>query len=154
MNTPNASTLTTGQPVPGVVGRFQQLFNTLAAGDIAGLDQVYSAGIRFTDPFTSVEGLDELHTYLEKVYANVRHCHFDFLDVIVNGDQACLVWVMHLQHPRLRGGRRVIVHGLSHLIVSGDRIRFHRDYFDAAELLYGNLPLLGPAIRWIRNYAS
>lgn len=142
------------EAVSATVERFQRLFNTLSAGNVSGLAEVYSEDVCFSDPFGSVSGRRELQAYFEKVYTNVRSCRFDFAEVIVNGDQACLSWVMHLQHPKLRRGREITVHGMTHLKVRDGRVQFHRDYFDGAELLYGNLPMLGGAIRWIRNYAS
>ncbi|HCW90926.1 MAG TPA: transcriptional regulator, partial [Marinobacter sp.] len=35
----------------------------------------------------------------------------------------------------------------------GQRIGYHRDYFDAGQLLYENVPVLGRMIRWIRGQA-
>ena len=44
--------------------------------------------------------------------------------------------------------------GISRLTIAEGRVLHHRDYFDAGELLYENLPLLGSAIRLVRNFAS
>lgn len=142
------------ESVAGTVERFQRLFNTLSAGNVAGMAEVYSPDIRFTDPFGTVDGLDYLQAHFEKIYANVRSCRFDFSDVLLDGDRACLVWVMYLQHPRLRRGREVTVHGMSHLTIAGGRVRTHRDYFDAGEMLYENLPVFGSFVRRIRRHAS
>lgn len=156
-NTPTpapATDIYRNESVAGTVERFQRLFNTLAAGNVTGMAEVYSADIRFTDPFGAIDGLDHLQAHFEKIYANVRSCRFDFTDAVLSGDRACLVWVMYLQHPRLRRGREVTVHGMSHLTIAGGRVGFHRDYFDAGELLYENLPVLGTLVRRIRNHAS
>lgn len=142
------------EAVSATVERFQRLFNTLSSGNIAGLAEVYSEDVHFNDPFGEVHGLGELQDYFEKVYTNVRSCRFDFASVIISDNEACLTWVMYLQHPRLRRGREITVHGTSHLVIGNGRVQSHRDYFDGAELLYGNLPILGSAIQWIRNYAS
>ncbi|MGM0569138.1 MAG: nuclear transport factor 2 family protein [Pseudomonadota bacterium] len=152
--TATATDIYQNEAVPATVERFQRLFNTLSSGNVTGLAEVYSNNIRFTDPFGAVNGRKALQAYFEKVYTNVRSCRFDFTEVIISGDQAGLAWVMHLEHPRLRRGRQITVHGMSHLTIHGGRVQFHRDYFDGAELLYGNLPVLGGAIRWVRNYAT
>lgn len=150
----SATSLHQEATLASTVERFRQLFNTLSAGNVENLDEVYSPGIRFADPFGSVDGIYDLQEYFTKVYANVHSCRFEFSETIVSGNQACLAWVMYLKHPRLRRGREVTVAGMSHLIVEEGRVQSHRDYFDAGALLYENLPLLGSAIRWIRNYAS
>ncbi|MFL1405179.1 nuclear transport factor 2 family protein [Marinobacter sp. M1N3S26] len=142
------------ESVAVTVERFQRLFNTLSAGRVTGLAEVYSEQVRFVDPFSSVEGLEELQAYLDKVYTNVTACRFEFDDTLVSGDQACIEWTMHLQHPRLRRGRELAVHGISRLTIAEGRVRYHRDYFDAGELLYENLPLLGSAVRLVRSFAS
>ena len=153
--TPAAATdIRQHEPVAMTVERFQRLFNTLSAGQVSGLAEVYSEQVQFIDPFSTVEGLAELQTYFDKVYANVTACRFEFGDTLVSGDQACVEWTMHLQHPRLRRGRELAVQGISRLTIADGRVLYHRDYFDAGELLYENLPLLGSAVRLVRSFAS
>lgn len=153
--TPAAATdIRQHEPVAATVDRFQRLFNTLSAGQISGLAEVYSEQVRFADPFSTVEGLENLQAYFDKVYTNVTACRFEFGDTLVSGDQACVEWTMHLQHPRLRRGRELNVRGISRLTITEGRVCYHRDYFDAGELLYENLPLLGSAVRLVRSFAS
>ena len=52
---------------------------------------------------------------------------------------------MSYRHPRLAGGGLIRVDGCSHLLW-WDKVYRHRDYFDAGNLLYEHLPLLGAAI--------
>ncbi|MDF0750250.1 nuclear transport factor 2 family protein [Marinobacter sp. 71-i] len=136
------------------LGRFKQLFNNLCAGNMAELSSVYSESVRFTDPFSSVRGIDELTEYLTGAYANVISCGFDFGEPVVNGEDVCIPWVMHLKHERIRKGKAVDVDGISQLVIRGGRVVSHRDYFDVGQLLYENLPLMGGVIRWIRNQAG
>lgn len=136
------------------LGRFRQLFNNLCAGNMAELGTVYSDDVHFTDPFSSVHGIDELTDYFTGAYANVIACSFDFGDPVINGENVCIPWVMHLRHKRIRRGRNVSVDGISQIIIRGGRVVSHRDYFDAGQLLYENLPVLGGVIRWIRNHAG
>ena len=142
------------ESVTASVERFQRLFNTLCSGNVSGLEDVYSPGIRFSDPFGSVDGLNHLQHYFDKVYSNVTACRFQFGDVLISDNNACVEWVMHLRHPKLRRGRELTVHGISRLTISEGRVSYHRDYFDAGEMLYENLPVLGSAVRWVRSFAS
>jgi hypothetical protein len=41
---------------------------------------------------------------------------------------------------------------VSHLELAADaRVIYHRDYWDAAEELYENVPLLGGFMRWLKH---
>lgn len=137
-----------------LIHRFRELFNGMGARHIGDLESVYSERVQFTDPFKTVNGLEELKSYFEGAYANVIDCRFVFGDTLVDGDQVCLTWVMKLRHKRIRRGELIEVDGISRLRVEGDRVILHRDYFDAGQLLYENLPVLGSAVRWLRRYAA
>lgn len=136
------------------LGRFRQLFNNLCAGNMAELGSVYADNVHFTDPFASVHGIGELTDYFAGAYANVVSCHFDFGDPVVSGENVCIPWVMHLQHKRIRRGKSVEVDGISQVVIRNGRVISHRDYFDAGQLLYQNLPIIGGIIRWVRNQAG
>lgn len=139
---------------PDALQRFQQLYKKLTAEYQPDLSPVYSADVRFQDPFVALNGRSRLAAYLASSYANVIHCRFDFGAPVGHPDHCCLPWTLHLRHRRLRGGQEVKVDGISLLMVEGNRIRLHRDYFDAGQMLYENLPLLGSAVRWLRRHAA
>jgi hypothetical protein len=80
-------------------------------------------------------------------------CRFEFGLPVVDKQQVALPWIMYLRHKRLNKGVLVTVDGLSLLRIDGQRIGYHRDYFDAGQLLYENVPVLGRMIRWIRGQA-
>jgi ketosteroid isomerase-like protein len=136
------------------LARFRRLFNNLYAGNLAELGSVYSNKVRFTDPFTTVHGIDELTEYFSGAYANVISCDFVFADPVISGEDVCIPWVMHLQHKRIRKGKVVVVDGISQLVIRDGRVISHRDYFDVGQLLYENLPVMGRLIRWLRNQAG
>lgn len=145
--TPSAS------PSP-VLDRFRELFNNMSATEAGPLSDVYHADIQFTDPLISVTGLTALEQYFGGAYANVIKCRFNFLATIAEDDDACLTWKMDLRHKRIRRGQLIQVDGISRLRLQDDRIIMHRDYFDAGQLLYENLPVLGSAVRWLRKHAA
>lgn len=136
------------------LARFRQLFSNLCAGNMAELGSVYGDNVRFTDPFTTVHGIDELTEYFSGAYANVISCDFEFADPVISGENVCIPWVMHLQHKRIRKGKVVKVDGISQLVIREGRVIDHRDYFDVGQLLYENLPVMGGVIRWLRNQAG
>lgn len=137
-----------------VVERFRALFNSIDPKDLPDLGTVYHPEVHFQDPFTEVDGLDALSRYFRSAYCNVLHCRFEFGPAFGTGTQQALPWTMNLRHKKLAGGQLVRVQGISHITVMDDRVVFHRDYFDAGQLLYENVPLLGPAVRLLRRYAA
>lgn len=140
--------------VPMVLDRFCQLFNELDSGNLRKLQEVYSEDIRFQDPFSQVTGLDSLTEYFAGAYRNVISCQFRFGEPVIRHGKCAVPWIMELRHKRLRGGQLVAVDGISHLEIRDGRVCYHRDYFDAGQLLYENLPLLGGLIRRIREHAG
>jgi hypothetical protein len=61
---------------------------------------------------------------------------------------------MYLRHKRINGRREIQVEGISHLYIDCGKVNYHRDYFDAGQMLYENLPLLGGIIRKIKEHAG
>lgn len=136
------------------VERFQTLFSAMSSGGIGDLSSVYADAIQFADPFVSITGIDALTHYFGESYTNVISCNFEFEASIIQDANVCLPWIMHLRHRRIRRGQPVAVDGISQIRIVDDRIVAHRDYFDAGQLLYENLPILGAAVRWIRKHAA
>ncbi len=152
-----ARTIEVGTPhaeIPGVVSRFRELFNTLDKGNLNRLSGVYGERIHFKDPLGEANGLDELTDYFEGSYANVIACHFEFSKEAIDEGAVALPWIMHLRHKRINGGKEIQVEGISHLHIVDGKVTYHRDYFDAGQLLYENLPVLGSIIRKIKEYAG
>src|SRR5690554_30490 len=140
--------------MPATLEAFRVLFNQLDKGNLHKLPAVYSEDIQFQDPLGAVEGLDALTHYFAWAYSNVISCQFVFEDAVVQDSSATIPWVMLLRHKRIRGGREIQVAGISHVAVKCGKICYHRDYFDAGQLLYENLPVIGRVVRWVKGYAG
>jgi hypothetical protein len=131
--------------------QFATTFAELNHTNLHRLGEIYSEDALFRDPLHEVSGLNAMHRYFEEMYANVSELRFDFhaFDQVRDGE-GYLRWTMSYRHPRLRKGELIRVEGCSHLLWKG-KVHQHRDYFDAGALLYEHLPLLGPAIRWLKR---
>ncbi|MGM0694684.1 MAG: nuclear transport factor 2 family protein [Pseudomonadota bacterium] len=131
---------------------FCAFFNKLDKTCTNRLSEVYTEDVDFIDPLHHIKGRDALEGYFRTLYDNVTSCHFTFHERLQQQETAFVTWTMHLVHPRLDGGRRVDVEGCSHLAFADDgRVARHRDYFDAGAMLYERLPVMGSAIRWLKN---
>jgi limonene-1,2-epoxide hydrolase len=126
-------------------------YQGLGTQDLSGLHDVYHKEVVFRDPLHEVHGLDNLYDYFAAMYENTEACKFEILHSQQSGDSGFITWRMHLNHPRLKGGDTVLVDGCSQIGFTDQRISFHRDYFDAGQMLYENLPLLGGVIRKIKQ---
>lgn len=145
-----------GSPAAGAlieqrVARFMRLFSELSATRLQLLDDIYTSDVIFVDPFHEIRGRDALHTYFDGLYARLAHISFEFDDVVYRNDVATITWRMAYRHPRVNGGETVLVNGASVLWFRDEQVYKHRDYFDAGELLYEHLPVIGSFIRWVKR---
>ena len=133
------------------VERFKTLFHELNANNchLSMFEHVYSNEVSFTDSFHNIYGVANLHHYCQNLYQNVNHCRFTFEHELVQHGSAFLTWNMNFSHPRLKSGADIKVDGCTQLKFS-DKIHYHRDYFDAGQMLYENVPLVGNVVRAIK----
>jgi len=132
---------------------FCRVYQSLDKHNLGSLKEIYSDDIIFVDAMHEVSGLAALTHYFQHLYANLDYCNFNIEQVIEQHGQACVVWKMEYAHPRLNGGQRILVDGVSHLEFT-DKIDRHRDYLDLGQMLYEHLPLVGSVIKAIKKRAS
>lgn len=139
---------------------FCAFFNKLDKTCTNQLGNVYTEDVVFQDPLHRIEGLGDLEGYFAALYTDVEECRFTFHHGQRQGDVAFVTWTMTLRHPRLSGGAAYAVEGCSRLrfapaapggVPGDEKVKEHRDYFDAGELLYERLPLLGGVIRYLKR---
>lgn len=133
--------------------RFQQLYQQLNRDTVSRelLGSCYAKNVRFQDPFHQVNGLSELAHYFTELYRNVESIGFEFHSCFEQDQQSLLRWTMTFRHPRINRGEPVAVEGCSELHWHNELIIAHRDFFDAGAMLYEHLPILGWAIRKLKE---
>lgn len=136
-----------------LLDNFCTLYQNLNKDNLIRLKEVYSDDIQFIDPIHEVNGIDALINYFENLYQNMEQCQFQIKQVIEQQGEACLVWSMHYSHKKIKNGQKICVDGCSHISFS-NKIDRHRDYLDLGQMLYEQLPLLGPVIKTIKKRAS
>ncbi|MGI9537455.1 MAG: nuclear transport factor 2 family protein [Desulfocapsaceae bacterium] len=131
---------------------FLEVFNSLSSDNLHRLSEIYTDDIHFVDPAHEIQGLDNLRSYFEKLYANVSSVDFDFHEALRVGQSGYVQWIMNFSHPRLSGGHAIEVPGSSFLQFSDDdKVLHHRDYFDLGSMLYQHLPVIGGVVRAINR---
>ena len=135
------------------IGRLVAFYSELQPEHLAQIEQLYTADARFKDPFNEVQGVAAIRGIFEHMFHRLDRPRFVVTQQVVDGDQAFLVWDFHFSFrgeatPRtIRGG--------SFLRCSPDgRVSEHRDYWDAAEELYEQIPVLGAVMRWLKRRAN
>ncbi len=136
------------------VQRVVALFETLVPADLPALRGVYAEQARFKDPFNEVQGLPEIARIFQHMFERLDQPRFVMRTIVAEGDDAFLTWDFDFR-TRGRGAAALRIHGASHLrFDASGRVVLHRDYWDAAEELYEQLPLLGALMRWLKRRAA
>lgn len=140
---------TAGQALPAIVA----FFENFRPQDLERLPHIYTADARFKDPFHEVKGLAAIEAVYAQMFRRLDVPRFTVRDRMAQGEVILLTWDFDCRFKgdatprRIRGASRL------HIDAHG-RITDHRDYWDAAEELYEQLPLLGSFMRWLKRQAG
>lgn len=136
-----------------IIKRLQTTYNALNKDNIDSdlLDQLYSDDIHFQDPLHQFQSLSNLRQYFKRLYKNVDHISFDYIDIEATDQHAFVTWQMTFLNKKFNNGDPVTVDGVSHLIFTNGKISRHRDYFDSTHMIFDHVPLLGRIIKYIKN---
>ncbi len=142
-------------PTAQAVERVVQFFETLQPSTLAQIPSIYSEDAYFKDPFNEVRGLPAVQQIFAHMYVALAQPRFVVTERVVQGNQCFLVWDFKFRFKRFDTTTEQTVRGTSHLRFAPDgRVRYHRDYWDAAEELYEKLPVLGRIMRWLKRRAN
>lgn len=137
--------------LPSVITRFIDYYATLDAQPPSALAGIYHQNAVLVDPFGEHAGLFAIQRYFTHLLANVETCRF-LIDPPLRDEQRVVVtWTMRWSHPRIAGGEVLDLPGCSVVDVEDERIVRQRDYYDAGEMIYEHLPLLGWAVRGVKR---
>jgi ketosteroid isomerase-like protein len=134
------------------LARVVAFYESISLADVARLGDLYTADAYFKDPFNEVRGVPAISRIFEHMFTQVDAPRFKVGETVAQGDAAFLVWEFEFafRRPLPAGPRRI--RGCSHLRFDADgRVSFHRDYWDAAEELYEQMPAIGVLMRWLRR---
>lgn len=139
---------------PKWLSSFVTIYQSLNTDNIDEIRKIYHQDIIFEDPIHRVEGLPHLLDYFDKLYKNLSYCQFIITDSFYSNHQAAVYWTMSFKHANLKGGELIEIVGHTRLKGDGDKVVDHRDYLDVGAMLYEHIPVLGKAIRFIKERAS
>jgi len=137
--------------LPAIINRFVDYYSELDSQPISALAELYHPEAQLTDPFGKHQGLLALQRYFSRLMTHVEHCRFTVDPPLCDGQRFSVTWTMHWAHPKISAGKSLVLSGCSMVELEGHLIRSQRDYYDAGEMLYEHLPLLGWAIRCVKG---
>ncbi|CAM6944533.1 TPA: nuclear transport factor 2 family protein [Enterobacter hormaechei subsp. xiangfangensis] len=137
--------------LPSVISRFVDYYATLDTQPPSALAGIYRADATLIDPFGEHSGVFAIQRYFTHLLANVQHCRFTVDAPLRQIDRFVVTWMMHWSHPRIAGGAMRQLPGCSVVDMRDDRIVRQRDYYDAGEMIYEHLPILGWAVRGVKR---
>lgn len=115
--------------------------------------EFYDENVEFADPIGTVSGIEEMIRYYKHMYKNVIDIKFVPINEFQKENEKVFVWKMFLKHKRIKSGEEIAVDGMSIFRYENDKVIYHRDYFDAATMIYENIPILGSIIGYIKSKA-
>ena len=133
---------------------YARFYETLTPDQLDQLDVLCAPDVRFVDPFNDLRGLSDLYRVFDHMFAVLEDPKFVIEDMAISVVAAYFKWTFT---ARTRGQASMAIH-----LVGMSEVRFdpsgliieHIDHWDAASQLYGRLPVIGVAFRWLgRRFA-
>lgn len=131
--------------------RFKKAMNEVTADSLDLLPEIYAEDIRFIDPLHEIEGLDALRAYYARMYEGVAEIRFEFVNEVTHGEEASLVWIMHMRHKNFRSDEVLELPGMSYVKFEDGKVTHHRDSFDVGAMIYERVPVLGGLVRYVKG---
>ena len=133
-----------------LVEKFCNYYKEFSQESIPGLDEMYHQNVILQDPFSKLEGLDNVKQHFSQMMQNVSYCRFEIINVVSNEGQAFITWTMVFAHPKLNNHEEIVVDGVSD-IKFDERISYHRDYFDVGAMFYEHVPVVKGVIKMLKK---
>lgn len=132
--------------------RVVRYFETLSADRLQHLGEIYADDAAFKDPFNDVRGIDAIRTVYAHMFETLDDPRFSVTGRWLAERSVVLRWVFAANGLRGRRALPIVFTGLTLLEFDANgRISVHHDYWDAAEEVYEQVPVLGALLRWIKR---
>lgn len=132
---------------------FINLYNQLKEVSVdEQIPRVYAEKIFFSDTVVTIHDRQNLLRYLKQTQHNVDSIKFEALDVVENGKDSYVRWLMQTRFKVLGQSLDIESIGMSHLRFNeDDKIILHQDYWDSMQGFYQHIPIIGGLLRWIKS---
>lgn len=134
------------------LSRIVAFYETLNKQTLPQLRDLYAANAYFKDPFNEVTHVAEIEKIFAHMFVALHDPRFVVTTRISQDHEAFLTWNFNFRIKHYKPNIVQTIRGASHLrFDEAGRVRFHRDYWDAAEELYEKLPIIGSLLRLVKR---
>ncbi len=144
-------TLSNAAPNSTIIEQLIELYRQLDDSHLATLTAIYHSDVVFINPLSERTGIEALVQYYSHLLIKMNYCHLDIHKTLIVGEEATLFWRMSYSHPACDSGDPLELDGISHVKISGQQVVYQRDYYDLGAMIYEHVPLLGNAIKALKN---
>lgn len=132
---------------------FINLYNQLKEVSVdEQISRTYAEKIFFSDTVVTIHDRQSLLRYLKQTQDNVDSIKFEALDVVENGKDSYVRWLMQTRFKIMGKSLDIESIGMSHLRFNeDDKIILHQDYWDSMQGFYQHIPIIGGLLRWIKS---
>lgn len=137
----------------GGIEHYVAVLNRTHGGNLDDLVACFAEDARFRDPFSDVRGKAKIRRVFAKTYDDLDDVAFRVTDQAAGAEAHYLRWTFTgLPKGFLRRQGQLVIEGMAeiHLNERG-LVTAHLDYWDPAPGLYQRIPLLGAALRALRQ---
>jgi len=132
--------------------KVDKFYNGLTSDNLASrMEAMYATNVQFSSPYTTLVGRDALSEHYKNLFANLKSFNLEITEEFVSGQETVLLWDVTYAHPKLNSGATLKASGVSHLTFANDQVLSQRDYFDAGNMVYEHVTLVGRVVKWVKN---
>lgn len=134
--------------------RFKAFFGQMSSDNVDALvAKTYADDVFFDDTLKTVRGLADLTEYLRGSADATEEVRVEIEEITrTTHDDYLVRWRMMIRFKKFAKGQDTWSIGMSHLRFADDgRVAYHQDYWNAADGMYQHIPVLGHAIRAIKQ---
>ena len=144
--------LLTQEKTQAAIDALVPFYENLRPDDVDRFDIFYRHDACFRDPFNQVSSIQGIKRIFSHMFTQVNDPAFRVTKVISGEGDAILFWTFHFRFKGMACKTAQSLEGVSHLAFDDQGlVTLHRDYWDAAEELYGRLPVIGTLMRGLQR---
>lgn len=132
-------------------------FEQLSPDNLSELGALLSEQVYFKDPFNAVNGKPATLAIFEHMFETTTNPRFIVIDALMESDRAMLYWKFYFQLPSQRHAipKEHMIEGMSRVCFDDQGlVNEHIDYWDPAEQIYSQVPVINWLLNVIRNKLS
>ena len=122
-----------------IIKKYVDCFTNLKKQNINILLSTIDENFTFEDPFNRIQGKNEFHKLLKKMFKKLDEPKFEILWMHEHKLMGIIKWRFSCIVFR----KKISFLGISEIHIQNNLVKKHIDYWDSGKNFYANLPLIG-----------